>query len=50
MLPQVRNGFQEDRFVTQRDMIEEYQMLVDLSHVADMRHDRYAVLARRYAR
>ena len=50
MLPQVRNGLQEDRFVTQRDMIEEYQMLVDLPHVAYMRHDWYAVLARRYAR
>jgi hypothetical protein len=37
VLAQVRNVFEEDRLVVERDPEEQHQVLVHLSHVADVR-------------
>ena len=45
MLAQVRNMFEKNHFVPERDVIEQNQMLVQLPHVTDVRHDRHAEFA-----
>ena len=42
MLAQMRDVLQEDDFVPQRDVIEEHEMLMNLSHIADVGHDWHA--------
>ena len=49
MAAQMRDVFQENRFVTQRDMIKQDQVLMDLPHIANMRHHRNTVFPRQQA-
>ena len=42
MFPQMWNVFEKYYFVTQRDAIEEHEMLMQLAHIPNMRHDRNA--------
>jgi len=42
---QVRDVLQKNDFVTKRNMVEQNQMLVQLPHVADVRHDGNAKFA-----
>lgn len=37
-LAQMRNVFEEHDRVPERNMVEQHQMLVNLSHIADVRH------------
>ena len=39
MLAQMGDVFEKDFFQAERDVIDQYQMLVNLPHVANMRHD-----------
>jgi hypothetical protein len=45
VLAQMRDVFEKDNLVADRDTIEQNQMLMQLPHIADMRHDRNAKLA-----
>ena len=49
MFLQVRNVFQKQRFMPNRHVIEQYQMLMKLPHVANVRHDRNAEFFRQQA-
>ena len=40
MTAQMRDVFQEDHLVSKRNIIEQHEVLMDLPHVADMRHYR----------
>ncbi len=42
MFPQVRNVLQKQNLVSDGNVVEQHQMLVQLSHVADMRRHRQA--------
>src|SRR4051812_21437641 len=46
ILAQVRDIFQEQRLVPERNVVEEHQVLMNLAHVANMRHDRQSKLSR----
>ena len=49
VVAQVGDVLQEDRVVTHGDVIEQHQVLMDLAHVADVRHHRQTELARHQA-
>ena len=36
---QMRDMFEKDNFVAKRNMIEQHQMLMNLAHITDVRHD-----------
>ena len=42
MFSQMRDVLQEQGFVLQADVVAQDEVLVNLAHVADMRHNRYA--------
>src|SRR5438046_5769878 len=42
MLPQMRDMLEKDNFVTERDVIEQNEVLVKLTHVTNVRNDRNA--------
>src|SRR5580692_9929790 len=44
MFFQMRDMFQKHHLVVERNVIEEYEMLVQLAHVANVRNDRQAKL------
>ena len=46
MFAQVRNVFQEERVVAQSDVVEKDQVLMNLAHVAHVRHNRQTELPR----
>ena len=49
MLLKMRNALKEYRFVSHGDLIEQNQMLVNLSHVTHMRNDWQPELSRQQA-
>jgi len=40
VLLQMRDALKKQGWVAHRDMVEEHQVLMDLSHITDMRDDR----------
>ena len=42
VLVKMRDVLEEQRLVTQADVVEQHEVLVDLAHVTDMRHHRNA--------
>lgn len=40
MFLQMRYALKKQRLVPHRDVIEQHQMLMDLSHIPDVRHNR----------
>src|SRR5882724_8379263 len=42
--PQVRNVFEEENLVSQRDPVEQHKMLMNLSHISDMGNNRQVEL------
>ena len=49
IIAQVRDVLQKYRLVAQGDVVEQHQVLMDLAHVADVRHDRQSEFARHQA-
>ena len=49
MFLQMRNVFEKNHVMPERDVIEQHQMLVQLAHVANMRNDRHAKFAAQQA-
>src|SRR5690348_8266851 len=46
MLSQMGNVFQKQHFVPERNVIEQYEVLMNLPHVADMRNHAYGEFLR----
>lgn len=44
MRSEMRNMFKEKRLMSQADVVEQYQVLVQLSHISHMRHHGNAIL------
>ena len=49
MLLQVRNTFEEKRLVAKGNVVEQHQMLVNLSHISHVRYHRQAKSPRQHA-
>src|SRR5919108_3220901 len=49
ILLQMRDRFQEQNWVAHRNMVEEHQMLMNLTHIPDVRDNRQPELARQQA-
>src|ERR1700690_35817 len=49
MFAHMRNTFEEQRFMPDRNVIEEHEMLMNLPHVSDVRHHRQPEFPRQQA-
>ena len=49
MVSQMGNVFKKDHFVAHRNVVYQDEVLMDLAHVADVRHDRDVKLPRQQA-